>query len=47
MSDPPEPIFRNLDDPEVPWQEVKRQRNADGTTSSVWEKWFAFRAVID
>ena len=27
----------------MPWQEVKRQRNADGTTSSVWEKWFAFR----
>ena len=23
---------------------MKRQRNADGTTSSVWEKWFAFRA---
>ena len=42
--DPPEPIFRHLDDPDVPWQEVKRQRNADGSTSSVWEKWFAFRA---
>ena len=28
----------------MPWQEVKRQRNADGTTSSVWEKWFAFRS---
>ena len=41
---PPEPIFRHLDDPEVPWQEVKRQRNADGSTSSVWEQWFAFRA---
>ena len=38
----PEPTFRHLDDAEVPWQEVKRQRNADGTTSSVWEKWFAF-----
>jgi len=37
-----EPIFRHLDDPDVPWQEVKRQRNADGTTSSVWEKWLAF-----
>ena len=30
--------------PRHPWQEVKRQRNADGSTSSVWEKWFAFRA---
>jgi hypothetical protein len=38
----PEPTFRHLDDPDVPWQEVKRQRNADGTTSSVWEKWLAF-----
>lgn len=37
-----EPVFRSLDDVEVPWQEVKRQRNADGSTSSVWEKWFAF-----
>jgi len=37
-----EPIFRNLDDPEVAWQQVKRQRNADGTESSVWEKWLAF-----
>jgi hypothetical protein len=36
------PCFRHLDDPEVPWQQVKRQRNADGTESSVWEKWFAF-----
>lgn len=27
-----EPIFRHLDDPDVPWQEVKRQRNADGST---------------
>ena len=38
----PEPTFRHLDDTDVPWQEVKRQRNADGSTSSVWEKWFAF-----
>ena len=44
MTDRPEPVFRHLDDPDVPWQEVKRQRNADGTTSSVWEKWFAFSA---
>ena len=41
--DAPQPVFRHLDDPDLPWQEVKRQRNADGTTSSVWEKWFAFR----
>lgn len=39
-----EPTFRHLDDADVPWQEVKRQRNADGSTSSVWEKWFAFSA---
>jgi hypothetical protein len=37
-----EPVFRHLDDPGVPWQQVKRQRNADGTESSVWEKWLAF-----
>jgi hypothetical protein len=24
------------------WQEVKSIRNADGSTSSVWEKWLAF-----
>ena len=42
MTTPPEPVFRHLDDPDVPWQEVKRQRNADGTTASVWEKWLAF-----
>ena len=42
MTDGPRPVFRHLDDQEVPWQEVKRQRNADGTTASVWEKWFAF-----
>ena len=23
---------------------MKRQRNADGSTASVWEKWFAFSA---
>lgn len=38
-----EPVFRHLDDADVPWQEVRRQRNADGSTSSVWEKWLAFR----
>jgi hypothetical protein len=37
-----EPTFRHLDDPDVPWQEVKRIRRADGTTASVWEKWLAF-----
>ena len=38
------PIIRRLDDPGREWQRVKAQRNADGTESSVWEKWFAFRA---
>ena len=38
------PIIRRLDDPGLEWQRVKAQRNADGTESSVWEKWFAFRA---
>ena len=38
----PEPVFRHLDDPDVPWQAVKSQRNADGTTAHVWEKWLAF-----
>ncbi len=42
MPDPPVPVFRHLDDPEVPWQEVRRIRRADGTTASVWEKWLAF-----
>lgn len=37
-----EPVFRHLDDDDVPWQQVKRQRNRDGSESSVWEKWFAF-----
>jgi hypothetical protein len=37
-----EPVFRHLDDPDVPWQQVRRQRNADGSEASVWEKWFAF-----
>ena len=40
----PQPTFRHLNDADVPWQEVKRQKNADGSTSSVWEKWFAFNA---
>lgn len=38
-----EPVFRHLDDPDVPWQQVRRQRNADGSESSVWEKWLSFR----
>jgi hypothetical protein len=37
-----EPIFRHLDDPDMTWQQCRRQRNADGTESSVWEKWLAF-----
>lgn len=39
-----EPVFRDFDDPDVPWQNVKAQRNADGSTSYVREKWFAFSA---
>ena len=37
-----EPTFRHLDDSDVPWQQVKAQRNADGSTAAVWEKWLAF-----
>lgn len=37
-----EATFRHLDDPDVTWQQVRRQQNADGTESSVWEKWLAF-----
>lgn len=37
-----EPTFRHLDDADVVWQQCRRQRNADGTESSVWEKWLAF-----
>lgn len=36
------PTFRHLEDAEVPWQQVRRQLNADGSESSVWEKWLAF-----
>jgi hypothetical protein len=39
-----EAVFRHLDDPDVAWQQVKRQRNADGSVSSVWEKWLSFSA---
>ena len=37
-----EPTFRHIDDPDVPWQAIKAQRNADGSTARVWEKWLAF-----
>jgi hypothetical protein len=37
-----EPVFRHLDDPDVPWQRVKAIRRSDGTTASVWEKWLSF-----
>ena len=39
---PAEAVFRHLDDPSETWQQVKRQRNADGSESAVWEKWLAF-----
>lgn len=38
------PVFRHLHDADVPWQQVKAVRRADGTTASVWEKWLAFSA---
>jgi hypothetical protein len=37
-----EPTFRHIDDPDIGWQQVKAIRQADGTVSSVWEKWLAF-----
>jgi ChrR-like protein with cupin domain len=37
-----EPTFRHLDDPDVAWQSIKEQRNADGSVSHVWEKWLSF-----
>jgi len=37
-----QPTFRHVDDPAMAWQQVKVVRNADGSTSSVWEKWLAF-----
>lgn len=39
---PLEPVFRHLDDDDVPWQQVRAIRRADGTIASVWEKWLAF-----
>ena len=41
---PAGPTFRHLDDADVPWQAVKRQRNADGSVAEVREKWLAFSA---
>jgi hypothetical protein len=37
-----EPIFRHLDDADVPWQHIKSIRRSDGTIAYVREKWFAF-----
>ena len=36
------PVYRHLDDPDVPWQQVRAVRRADGERASVWEKWLAF-----
>jgi hypothetical protein len=36
------PIFRHMDDADVPWQLCRAQRNADGSESFVREKWFSF-----
>lgn len=44
QSPSPEPVFRHTDDPDVAWQRVKSQRNADGSEAHVWEQWFAFSA---
>jgi hypothetical protein len=48
-ADPPDvkvdgllPTFRHLDDPDMGFQRVKSVGNADGSVSSVWEKWLAF-----
>ena len=37
-----EPIFRHMDDADMPWQLCRHQRNADGSESYVREKWFSF-----
>ena len=39
-----EPTFSTMvdDDPDCPYISVRRQRNADGSESHVWEKWVAF-----
>jgi hypothetical protein len=36
------PTFRHLEDSDVPWQQVRAVRLADGRVASVWEKWLAF-----
>lgn len=38
------PTIRRFDDPDLPWQAVRAQRNADGSESYVKEKRFAFSA---
>jgi hypothetical protein len=37
-----EPRVTRRDGDDVPWIAVKRQRNADGSESCVWEQWVAF-----
>lgn len=37
-----EPIFRHVDDADLSWQKVRRQRNADGSEGTVREMWFSF-----
>jgi hypothetical protein len=37
-----EAVFRHVDDSDLAWHKVRRQRNADGTEGTVHEKWFAF-----
>jgi hypothetical protein len=37
-----EPTFRHVDDSDITWQQVKAIGHADGSVSSVWEKWLAF-----
>src|SRR5947209_6871847 len=39
-----QPVFRHVDDGDPPWQAIKRQRNADGTTAEVRERWLALSA---
>lgn len=39
-----EPMFRHVDDEDVPWQQVRAVRRSDGSVASVWEKWLAFSA---
>src|SRR5207237_10473410 len=39
-----EPTFRHIDDADMTWQKVRRQRNPDGSEGTALEKWFAFSA---